>query len=109
MDYASEEEQGGDPPRIWAPGANFPGTAFTRSLGDSGELRAVVDRAAMACCAYALLWALLLRALALCLWLSLPPLLSLSLISMSCPMSHVFGSGPGRAAAPCPMCADTQH
>ena len=37
MDYASEEEQGGDPPRIWAPGANFPGTAFTRSLGDSGE------------------------------------------------------------------------
>ena len=36
MDYASEEEQGGDPPRIWAPGANFPGTAFTRSLGDSG-------------------------------------------------------------------------
>ena len=38
MDYASEEEQGGDPPRIWAPGANFPGTAFTRSLGDSGAL-----------------------------------------------------------------------
>ena len=36
MDYASEEEQGSDPPRIWAPGANFPGTAFTRSLGDSG-------------------------------------------------------------------------
>ena len=38
MDYASEEEQGGDPPRIWAPGANFPGTAFTRSLGDSGAV-----------------------------------------------------------------------
>ena len=35
-------------PGIWAPGANFPGTAFTRSLGDSGELRAVVDRAAVA-------------------------------------------------------------
>ena len=24
----------GDPPRIWVPGKEFPGTAFTRSLGD---------------------------------------------------------------------------
>lgn len=32
----SEEEQGGDPPRLWAPGASWPGTAFTRSIGDSG-------------------------------------------------------------------------
>ncbi|KAK2079208.1 hypothetical protein QBZ16_002899 [Prototheca wickerhamii] len=24
----------GDPPRVWAPGADWPGTAFTRSLGD---------------------------------------------------------------------------
>lgn len=24
----------GDPPRIWIPGQNYPGTAFTRSLGD---------------------------------------------------------------------------
>lgn len=31
----SEEEQGGDPPRLWAPGASWPGTAFTRSIGDS--------------------------------------------------------------------------
>ena len=35
--YTSEEEQGGDPPRLWAPGASWPGTAFTRSIGDSGE------------------------------------------------------------------------
>lgn len=34
--FTSEEEQGGDPPRLWAPGAAWPGTAFTRSIGDSG-------------------------------------------------------------------------
>ncbi|KAK9814008.1 hypothetical protein WJX73_008908 [Symbiochloris irregularis] len=33
--FTSEEEQGGDPPRLWAPGASWPGTAFTRSIGDS--------------------------------------------------------------------------
>ena len=29
-----EIDDGGDPPRIWHPKKNFPGTAFTRSLGD---------------------------------------------------------------------------
>lgn len=27
-------DEGGDPPRIWAPNGNYPGTPFTRSLGD---------------------------------------------------------------------------
>ena len=35
--WGTEEEDGGDPPRLWAPTGNFPGTAFTRSIGDNGE------------------------------------------------------------------------
>jgi hypothetical protein len=27
-------DEGGDPPRIWAPTGSYPGTAFTRSIGD---------------------------------------------------------------------------
>jgi len=27
-------DEGGDPPRVWAPKGEYPGTAFTRSLGD---------------------------------------------------------------------------
>jgi serine/threonine protein phosphatase PrpC/CRP-like cAMP-binding protein len=27
-------DEGGDPPRVWAPNGEYPGTAFTRSLGD---------------------------------------------------------------------------
>ena len=30
-----ELDNGGDPPRVWAPGKSFPGCAFTRSIGDS--------------------------------------------------------------------------
>ena len=30
-----ELDDGGDPPRIWAADAKYPGTAFTRSIGDS--------------------------------------------------------------------------
>lgn len=33
--WGTEEEDGGDPPRLWAPTGNFPGTAFTRSIGDN--------------------------------------------------------------------------
>ena len=33
--WTTEEEDDGDPPRIWAPNAMYPGTAFTRSIGDS--------------------------------------------------------------------------
>jgi len=32
---ADEDEDGGDPPRLWVPGGMYPGTAFTRSLGDA--------------------------------------------------------------------------
>ena len=32
--WANEEEDSGDPPRLWAPNAMLPGTAFTRSIGD---------------------------------------------------------------------------
>lgn len=35
--WGTEEEDGGDPPRLWAPNGNYPGTAFTRSIGDNGE------------------------------------------------------------------------
>lgn len=32
---AGEElDEGGDPPRIWSPFGEYPGTAFTRSMGD---------------------------------------------------------------------------
>ena len=34
--WGTEEEDDGDPPRLWAPNAMYPGTAFTRSLGDTG-------------------------------------------------------------------------
>lgn len=27
-------DEGGDPPRIWSPFGEYPGTAFTRSMGD---------------------------------------------------------------------------
>ncbi|CAL5228982.1 g12217 [Coccomyxa viridis] len=33
--WTTEEEDDGDPPRLWAPDAMYPGTAFTRSLGDA--------------------------------------------------------------------------
>ncbi|KAI4345526.1 hypothetical protein L6164_012640 [Bauhinia variegata] len=33
--WGDEESQGGDPPRLWVPNGMYPGTAFTRSLGDS--------------------------------------------------------------------------
>ena len=33
--WANEEEDSGDPPRLWAPNAMLPGTAFTRSIGDA--------------------------------------------------------------------------
>lgn len=33
--WTTEMEDDGDPPRLWLPNAMFPGTAFTRSIGDS--------------------------------------------------------------------------
>lgn len=33
-DYGDEEDNDGDPPRLWCHQGNYPGTAFTRSLGD---------------------------------------------------------------------------
>ena len=33
--WTVESECDGDPPRLWAPDAFYPGTAFTRSIGDS--------------------------------------------------------------------------
>ncbi|XP_019439753.1 PREDICTED: probable protein phosphatase 2C 35 isoform X1 [Lupinus angustifolius] len=33
--WGDEETQGGDPPRLWVPNAMYPGTAFTRSVGDN--------------------------------------------------------------------------
>lgn len=30
-----ELDEGGDPPRIWSPNGDYPGTAFTRSVGDA--------------------------------------------------------------------------
>lgn len=35
VDLGTEIDDGGDPPRIFAPGKGFPGCAFTRSIGDS--------------------------------------------------------------------------
>lgn len=35
MTLGDEVDEGGDPPRIWAPDGAYPGTAFTRSIGDS--------------------------------------------------------------------------
>ncbi|KAM1727229.1 hypothetical protein ACFX12_017898 [Malus domestica] len=33
--WGTEESDDGDPPRLWVPNGMYPGTAFTRSLGDS--------------------------------------------------------------------------
>lgn len=33
--WGDEETEGGDPPRLWVPNGMYPGTAFTRSVGDS--------------------------------------------------------------------------
>ncbi|KAK8365448.1 hypothetical protein V6Z12_A02G054800 [Gossypium hirsutum] len=33
--WGDEESHGGDPPRLWVPNGMYPGTAFTRSVGDS--------------------------------------------------------------------------
>ncbi|KAG7996224.1 hypothetical protein I3843_01G148100 [Carya illinoinensis] len=33
--WGNEESQGGDPPRLWVQNGMYPGTAFTRSVGDS--------------------------------------------------------------------------
>lgn len=33
--WGDEETEGGDPPRLWVQNGMFPGTAFTRSIGDS--------------------------------------------------------------------------
>ena len=33
--WGDEESQGNDPPRLWLPNSFYPGTAFTRSVGDS--------------------------------------------------------------------------
>ncbi|PNW77593.1 hypothetical protein CHLRE_10g443550v5 [Chlamydomonas reinhardtii] len=37
--WGTEEEDDGDPPRLWAPNATYPGTAFTRSIGDNAAER----------------------------------------------------------------------
>lgn len=34
--WTNEADCDGDPPRLWSPNGLFPGTAFTRSIGDSG-------------------------------------------------------------------------
>ena len=34
--WTSEADCDGDPPRLWSPNGLYPGTAFTRSIGDSG-------------------------------------------------------------------------
>eukprot|EP00850_Spirogloea_muscicola_P014932 SM000110S18939 [mRNA] locus=s110:417927:422371:- [translate_table: standard] len=33
--WGEEEDDDGDPPRLWVPNGMYPGTAFTRSVGDS--------------------------------------------------------------------------
>lgn len=33
--WGDEENDDGDPPRLWVPNGMYPGTAFTRSVGDS--------------------------------------------------------------------------
>lgn len=35
QNWGDEESQGGDPPRLWVQNGMYPGTAFTRSVGDS--------------------------------------------------------------------------
>ena len=34
IELGEELDEGGDPPRVWSPNGDYPGTAFTRSLGD---------------------------------------------------------------------------
>ncbi|KAG5182546.1 phosphatase 2C-like domain-containing protein, partial [Tribonema minus] len=34
VNLGEELDEGGDPPRIWSPFGEYPGTAFTRSMGD---------------------------------------------------------------------------
>uniref|UniRef100_A0A7S4AAN9 cGMP-dependent protein kinase n=1 Tax=Pseudo-nitzschia australis TaxID=44445 RepID=A0A7S4AAN9_9STRA len=35
IELGEEIDEGGDPPRVWSPKGDYPGTAFTRSLGDA--------------------------------------------------------------------------
>jgi len=35
LELGEELDEGGDPPRVWSPNGDFPGTAFTRSIGDA--------------------------------------------------------------------------
>jgi len=35
IELGEELDEGGDPPRVWSPNGDYPGTAFTRSLGDA--------------------------------------------------------------------------
>jgi serine/threonine protein phosphatase PrpC/CRP-like cAMP-binding protein len=35
LELGEEIDEGGDPPRVWSPHGEYPGTAFTRSLGDA--------------------------------------------------------------------------
>jgi len=35
LELGEELDEGGDPPRVWAQNGDYPGTAFTRSIGDS--------------------------------------------------------------------------
>lgn len=35
VELGEEVDNGGDPPRLWAPGQTYPGCAFTRSIGDN--------------------------------------------------------------------------
>ena len=43
MDLGAETDTDGDPPRVWVPGKDKPGCAFTRSIGDSmGERVGVI-------------------------------------------------------------------
>lgn len=35
VELGEEIDEGGDPPRVWHPDGDYPGTAFTRSIGDA--------------------------------------------------------------------------
>jgi hypothetical protein len=35
LQLGDEIDENGDPPRVWSPYGDYPGTAFTRSIGDS--------------------------------------------------------------------------
>ncbi len=45
FELGEEIDEGGDPPRVWHPTLDYPGTAFTRSLGDqlAEELGVIAD------------------------------------------------------------------